>query len=81
MSNQELIEKIKTASKIYNGLDHGCRCGCKGTCIVEQENPVGFKRRATKMIGALGEALNVEHTSEYINVSLPNNRAFTAHFD
>lgn len=75
------LEKITTtATKIYRGRDHGCRCGCKGTYAERGSRP--FTARLRDLAALKPEDITaIDDAGVYLNVSLVNNKAITAYFD
>jgi len=63
--------------QIYYGKDHYCRCGCGGKYAYPGSK--GFTRYANAIIN-LGGIEFVQEDEQYINISLPNNRAYTIYF-
>lgn len=67
-------------TRIYYGLDHACRCGCKGTYAdVETKT---FNRRMQRIAKLeMTDIVEMDIGGNNVNISLPENKAFTIYFD
>ena len=71
------MKTFETATRVYYGTDHACRCGCKGS-YAEAGTKLFTSR--LKKIQKL-ENITPEDGGTYVNYSLDNNKAFTVYFD
>lgn len=63
-------------TKIYFGKDSCCRCGCGGN-YAEPGTPI-FTKYKNAILKLRQEFL--QEDKEWINISLPNNKAYTPYF-
>ena len=77
MNNVQNI-KFDKATKIYYGKDNNCRCGCKGNYA--EPGSRTFTRYANA-IKKLGDYDFHQECSSWVNIPLPNNKAYTVYFD
>ena len=71
----------ETVTRIYQGQDRACRCGCKGEYVERGE--AKFDKRLKRFARMLAgyEPTADDMGSNYMNLSYGENRAMTVYFD
>jgi hypothetical protein len=69
------------ATQIYLGADSACRCGCRGTYAKQGSRLFSSRENRIKNLTCDEVSdIEVDPNNEYVNISLPNNRAITVYF-
>lgn len=70
--------KVGKITKVYDGKDNACRCGCEGKYYYESDN--AFPYILSAAIGMIQKGKIMEGPG-FVNISYGRNRAYTIYYE